>query len=283
MPHVRLADGLNMAYDIHDAGASDGLPVLMVMGFGLPGRVWRYIVPELAPERRVITFDNRGAGKTDATAGGYRMRQLAADAMHLLDHLGIERVHLVGVSMGGMVSQEIALEHRARIASLSLLATHPGGMVNRLPRAAGAWHFLSANFARSRPDRLRAVSRLLFPRAFREQVGERWLMDVLSEDFAEPPSLTGRRGQLAAVFHHDTRARLARLAGLPTLIVKPEADLLVNPRNSEVLHEAIPGSTIVRYADAGHGLIRQKGPELGQALRAHFGTAEVAPRTAAAP
>lgn len=271
MPHVRLSDGLNMAYDIH--GAGDALPVLMVMGFGLPGRVWRYLVPELAPERRVITFDNRGAGKTDATSGGYRMRQLAADAMHLLDHLGIERVHLVGVSMGGMVSQEIALEHRARIASLSLLATHPGGMVNRLPRAAGAFHFLSANLARTRPERLRAVARLLFPRAFREQVGEPWLMDVLAEDFAEPPSLTGRRGQLAAIFHHDTRARLQRLAGLPTLVIKPEEDLLVNPRNSEVLHQSIPGSTIVRYPDAGHGLIRQKGPELGQALRAHFARA----------
>ena len=70
------------------------------------------------------------------------------------------------------------------------------------------------------------------------------------------------------------RARLPRLAGLPTLIVKPEADLLVRPHNSELLHELIPGSTIVRFADAGHGLIRQKGAELGVALRAHFAAAE---------
>lgn len=274
MPDARLG-GLNVAYDIHgDSPTGSGLPVLLVMGFGLPGRVWRYVVPELSGQRRVITFDNRGAGKTDAPRGPYRMTQMATDAVRLLDHLGLSKVHLVGVSMGGMVSQELALGHRDRIASLSLLATHPGGLTNRMPRAEGLWHFLSANLARTRPERLKAVSRLLFPKPFRDQVGDAWLIQVLGEDFEPPPSKVGRAGQLSAVMHHDTRARLGQLAGLPTLVIKPERDLLIQPHCSEVLHRAIPGSQILRFADAGHGLIRQKGTEIGAALRAHFASAE---------
>lgn len=266
-------DGLKMAYELHgeDTGRT---PALLVMGFGMPGRVWRYLLPELTPERRVITFDNRGVGRTDAPRGPYRMAQLAADTLRLLDHLGLDRIHLVGISMGGMISQEIALADRARLRSLALMATHPGGPFNRLPPALGLWHFVTANTARTSRRRLRAVARLLFPRAFREEVGEDWMLEVLGEDFATPASKEGRRGQLAAVMRHDTRRRLRELAGLPTLIIKPERDLLIHPRCSEALHRAIPGSTILRFADAGHGLIRQKGPELGQALRAHFAAAE---------
>ena len=272
MPEVTLA-GLKMAYELH--GEDTGRPpAVLVMGFGLPGRVWRYLLPELTPERRVITFDNRGAGLTDAPPGPYRMAEMAADTLRLLDHLGLDRVHLVGVSMGGMVSQEIALADRTRLRSLALMATHPGGVRTRIPRAAGLWHVLSANTARTSPRRLRAVARLLFPRQFREQVGEEWMLRVLGEDFAAPASKHGRRGQLAAVLRHDTRSRLPQLADLPTLIIKPERDLLIHPRCSEVLHRAIPGSTILRFADAGHGLIRQKGPELGEALRSHFARAD---------
>lgn len=271
MPDARLAN-VRLAYDVHEGGP--GAPVLMVMGFALPGRVWRFVIPELTAERRVITFDNRGAGRSEAPPGGYRIATMAEDAVQLLDHLGLDKVHLVGVSMGGMIAQELALAHRDRLLSLSLFATHPGGALNRLPRAAGAWHFLTASLARAPQQRLRHAARLLFPKSFRQQVGDDWLIERLREDFADPPPRAARRSQLAAVARHDTRARLPRLAGLPTLIVKPEADLLVRPHNSDLLHELIPGSTLVRFSDAGHGLIRQKHTELGAALRSHFSAAE---------
>jgi 3-oxoadipate enol-lactonase len=266
-------NGIAMADDIHGEDASRP-PALLVMGYGLPGRVWRFIIPELVGERRVITFDNRGAGGTDAPPGPYRMGQMADDSMHLLDHLGIEHAHVIGVSMGGMVSQEIALRHRDRLKSLTLIATHPGGRGTRLPRARGIWNFLAANLAKKRDTRLLALSRLLFPKDFRDQIGEEWLIRVLAEDLSKLPSKEGRRGQLSAIFHHDTRKRLPRLADLPTLIVKPEQDILIRPRGSELLHRSIPNSRILRFTDAGHGLIRQKAPELGAAMRQLFADAE---------
>ncbi|MBL8783344.1 MAG: alpha/beta fold hydrolase [Deltaproteobacteria bacterium] len=274
MPFAQLGD-LRMAYDLHgpDAPPPGRLPVLFVMGFGLSGRVWRFVLPEV-PDRRLVTFDNRGAGQTDAPRGPYRMAQLARDALALMDHLGLGRVHLVGVSMGGMVAQEMALADTARFASLTLIATHPGGPAHRLPPPAGIWHFLGANFARSQQRRLDAVARLLFPKAFRTEIGPEWLHRVLAEDFTPPAPAAGRKGQLAAVMRHDTRRRLPSLAGLPTLVIKPLQDKLVAPSGSDRLARMIPGARKLELPDAGHGLIRQKASTLGEALRAHFAAAE---------
>lgn len=274
MPFAQLGD-LRMSYDLHGPASPPAghLPVLLVMGFGLPGRVWRFVLPELV-DRRLVTFDNRGAGQSDAPRGPYRMAQLATDALALMDHLGLARAHLVGVSMGGMVAQEMALADTRRFASLTLIATHPGGPAHRVPPPAGLWHFLGANFARSESRRLDAVSRLLFPKAFRDEIGRTWLHQVLAEDFTPPASAAGRKGQLAAVMRHDTRRRLPALAGLPTLVIKPMQDKLVAPSGSDRLARLIPGATKVELADAGHGLIRQKAPQLGEHLRAHFAAAE---------
>jgi pimeloyl-ACP methyl ester carboxylesterase len=274
-PIRAIADlsGRRLAYTLHGADLP-AVPAVLVMGFSMPGRAWRFIVPELATERPVLTFDNRGAGESDAPRGPYRMGDLATDALDLATHVGFQRFHLVGVSMGGMIAQEMALSARTRLPSLTLIATHPGGLTARIPPLRGLWHFLRANMTKIPEKRFRALSNLLFPRDFRESMPEEKLHQLLAQDFEPRPPKEGRKGQLAAVLGHDTRRRLASLAGLPTLIVKPEHDLLISPRNSDLLHELIPGSSLMKFADAGHGLIRQKGPELGEALRTHFARAE---------
>ncbi len=274
-PTHAVADlgGRRLAYTLHGA-ESRAIPAVLVMGFSMPGRAWRFIVPELAGQRPVLTFDNRGAGASDAPKGPYRMADLATDALDLATHVGFDRFHLVGVSMGGMIAQEMALSARARIPSLTLIATHPGGISAKIPPLRGLWHFLCANMTKIPEKRFRALSNLLFPREFRESMPVEKLHQLLAQDFEPRPAKEGRKGQLSAVLGHDTRTRLASLAGLPTLIVKPERDLLISPSNSELLHRLIPGSSLMRVPDAGHGLIRQKGPELGEAMRTHFEHAE---------
>lgn len=252
-----------------------GSPVLLIMGFTVPGSAWRFQLPALAERHRVCAFDNRGSGQSDAPPGPYSMGLLAADAVGLLDHLGWADAHIVGVSMGGMVAQHVALDHRARVRSLTLIATNAGGFFNRLPRPAGAWHFLRGTLG-PRRGRLDAAKDLLFPRAFQAEADPDWLRDVLTRDFGTRPPREGRRGQLRAVFGHDTRDRLAELAGLPTLIVKPELDVLVRPSQSELLHARIPGSEILRLADAGHGVLRQSRDVLNPRLLAHLAAADVA-------
>ncbi len=262
--------GVSLAYGTRGDGGS---PVLLIMGFSMPGRAWVHQVDDLARAHRVAWYDHRGAGATRAAAGPYTMDLLAADAARLLDHLGWERAHVIGVSMGGMVAQRLALDHRQRLLSLSLLATHPGGVRARLPRAAGVARFIGAQRGPTR-KRVRALQRLLFPDAFLESCDRRWLGAVLKADFGKPVALRHRLSQLCAVSLHDTRASLHRLAGLPTLVVKPGLDVLVRPDQSDRLARLIPGARLECFAEAGHGLIRQCPERLNPMLLEHMAAAE---------
>lgn len=262
---------VTIAYETYGTGGS---PVLLIMGFTVRGRAWRFQVPALEENHRVVTFDHRGVGESDAPAGAYSMRQLADDALGLMDHLGWDDAHVVGVSMGGMVAQHIALEHRERARSLTLLATSAGGFWSRLPRGRGAWYFAKSLLGRGE-GRLDAVTKLLFPASFRATVDRAWLTGVIREDFGARPPRRGRRGQLHAVMGHDLRARLHELEGLPVLIVKPEQDLLIHPKQSERLHRLIPGSRLARLPDAGHGLLRHA-EELNGILLEHIEAADAA-------
>ena len=262
--------GVSLAYGTR---GERGSPVLLIMGYGMPGRAWVHQVDDLAAAHRVAWYDHRGAGATRAAAGPYTMDLLAADAAHLMDHLGWERAHIVGVSMGGMVAQRLALDHRQRLLSLALIATHPGGMRARLPRAAGVARFIGAHRGPTR-QRVRALERLLFPEAFLSTCDRRWLGAVLRSDFGRPVALRHRLSQLCAVSLHDTRASLRRLAGMPTLVVKPDQDVLVRPDQSDRLARLIPGARLETFPDAGHGLIRQCHARLNPMLLEHMAAAE---------
>ena len=115
MPKVRVGD-IEMYY----AEAGSGEPLLLIMGFGGDHLAWAFQVPTLAQRHRVIAFDNRGAGQTDAPDHPYTTRMMADDACGLLDALNIDRAHVIGVSMGGMIAQELALNHPDRLRSLHL-------------------------------------------------------------------------------------------------------------------------------------------------------------------
>lgn len=270
MPTATI-DDIQLHYDV--AGA--GTPVLLIMGLSVPGSAWRFQHRAIAERHRVAWFDNRGAGRTDAPPPPYTMARLAQDALGLMDHLGWADAHVVGISMGGMVAQHVALDHRDRVRSLSLIATSAGGTMARLPTAAGTWHFMKALLG-PKQGRIDATARLLFPPSYRTTADMAKICEILREDFGKPPKKDGRRGQLRAVFGHDTRRRLGELVGLPTLVIKPGRDILVRPVQAERLHAAIPGSTILRLPEAGHGLLRQEPDAINAALLSHFATTDAA-------
>jgi pimeloyl-ACP methyl ester carboxylesterase len=118
------------------------------------------------------------------------------------------------------------------------------------------------------------LSRLLFPKPFREEIGDAMLQKMLAADFEPPAPKHGRRAQLSAVLGHDTRQHLPALAGLPTLILKPERDLLIRPKCSDTLVRLIPGARLVCFPDAGHGLIRQNGDQVARLIAEHADNAE---------
>jgi len=124
-----------------DAGA--GEPLVLVMGFGGDHLAWGLQLPAFAARFRVIAFDNRGVGQTDAPDIPYSIAMMADDTVGLIDALGIDRAHVCGVSMGGMIAQEIALRHPARVRTLALHAT--------LARPDAYMHELSAVWRELRP------------------------------------------------------------------------------------------------------------------------------------
>lgn len=256
------------------ARGTKGTPVLLIMGYTVPGRAWVHQVPSLSRQHQVVWFDHRGCGNTEAAPGAYTMPLLAGDACCLMDHLGWRAAHVVGVSMGGMVAQELALQHPDRIRSLCLIATHAGGRIRaKLPPLRGLMGFARANIG-PRKKRLDAVPRLLFPEAFLATCDRSWLKAVLRSDFGTPISPRYRLSQLAAVLRHDTVRRLHRLANTPTLVVKPHQDLLVDPAENDRLARLIPGAGLLDLPEAGHGVVRQCYRELNAALLKHFAAAD---------
>jgi len=265
---VRYAD-LGPVRLAHDLCGVDGAPVLLIIGLGAPGSAWVHQVPDLSRQHRVAWYDHRGTGRSTAPATPYTTRDLADDAARLLDHLGWPRAHIVGVSMGGMVAQELCLAHRPRCLSLALIATRAG---RGLPTRDGLIRFLRANLA-GQGRRLPHLKRLLFPPAYLASADHARLDRILTADFDQPITPGHRLAQIQAVMRHDTRRRLGQLAGLPTLIVKPCLDLLIRPEENDQLHRLIPGSTLLAFPDAGHGIIRQCPERLNQALLGHFASA----------
>ncbi len=105
----------------------EGEPVLMIMGFMGSARAWFRLLPHVAEHHRAIVFDNRGTGDSDRPRGFFTMDDLVGDALAVLRSAGEESAHVVGVSMGGMIAQHLALDHPERVRSLTLCCTHPGG------------------------------------------------------------------------------------------------------------------------------------------------------------
>src|SRR3712207_194537 len=110
--------------DLYYEETGSGPPLLLIAGLGGNTLGWVMLLPALAQHFRVIAFDNRGAGRSSAPPGPYTTRQMADDAAALLAHLGIERAHVLGLSLGGMIAQELALAHAERVDRLVLYATY---------------------------------------------------------------------------------------------------------------------------------------------------------------
>ena len=228
--------------------AGSGEPLLMIMGLSGDLQAWALQVPTLARKYRVVTYDNRGAGRTSAPDKPYSIKQMADDAVGLLDTLGIARAHVLGFSMGGYIAQELAAAHPERVEKLILLATAPyidgyGKVV------VGNW----VNVRRSNMSReqiVRYTSQFLYSPELLgdEERYERAVQNNLANPYAQQDHAFIRQAQ--AVLAFDARDRLPGLKS-PTLVLVGKDDILVPPRNSEKLAKLIPGATM-KTLSGGH-------------------------------
>ena len=256
---ARAPDGRTRLYWETTGG---GDPVLLVMGLGLSGGAWWRTVPVLARRLRVITFDHRGVGATRAFSYAYTTEAMADDAASVLDELGIDRAHVYGISLGGMVAQQLALRHPGRVRSLVLGATHAGG-----PRAARpdleVMTFLRRRQRMSSEEAARASVPFNYGPRCRAEHPERIEEDI-SQRLAHPFPEQAYRAQMFAAALHNTYGRLPRI-DVPSLVVHGRHDRMIPVANAHLIADRIPHAHLRVLEGSGH-LYPTEEPEVDEAI-----------------
>jgi len=218
MPFTRRA-----GHFIHyqELGDRSGPPLLLIMGMGLSSRAWETLPSRLAERFRVIVFDNRGTGRSGRAGWMYRMRDLAHDAVAVLDAVDVQRADVFGISMGGMIAQELAIRHPDRVRRLALGATFASWLRGHKPSLRTVVDLLLLVLQRQRvPAEL--IGRLLVSRRFHAAHPTRTLDWMTRGEHAE---LRCAAAQVAAILGHATLHRLERIRA-PTLVITSDRSAL---------------------------------------------------------
>jgi len=245
MPGLRVGE-LELAVETDGAGE----PLLMLMGLGGDRQGWDLVRADLARRHRLVLLDNRDAGESDEARGPYGLGDMAADALGVLDQLGIERFHVLGASMGGAVAQYLALQAPTRVASLVLASTW-GRTDGFLASILNGW--------RLQVERLSAEEFLAaqMPWAFTYRAFEEpppallALAEARRARGALLRSVAAYQRQVDACLAHDTLGLLALLR-TPTLLLVGEDDILTPPRYARAVAASLTGSEVLMLPASGH-------------------------------
>ena len=254
--------GAHIHYSVHgtplaQAGGAPRTAVVLVQGLGLSSRFW-FDVPELLASdptrpRYVLAIDNRGTGKSDKPAGVWTMATMADDVIAVLDHAGIDEAFIVGISMGGMIAQHVALRHPSRVRGLVLIATTSGFLLGALPEAAALARLLSIPLGG--PRAAKNLARLLLPKSKWPRAREifREWPNAMREDPTGPATFAAH---LFAASTHLVTRRLRDIR-CPAVVVAGAHDVLIPLRNAEVLAREIPRAELEVVADTGHAVFAE--------------------------
>ncbi len=259
MPLARVGD-IDLYFEVHGAGP----PLLLLEGLGYSLWMWDELLPELARRFQVIAFDNRGVGRSDKPPGPYSTAGMADDAAGLLARLGVARAHVLGISMGGMIAQEMVIRHPALVDRLILGATSFGGPES-VPAPPETRALLMADPSGVSPEEaVRRNMEVAFapgwttrhPDAFDRWVRRRleWL-----------PPREAWLAQFHAILGHDTSNRLGTI-DRPTLVCSGDQDRVVPVENSRRLAARIPGVRLVLFQGAGHLFFIEQAEQFTQVL-----------------
>jgi len=222
-----------------------GEPVLMIMGLGWASNMWHRTRRVLSASYRTVALDNRGAGRSDTPPGPYAIATMAGDAVAVLDAAGVDSAHVVGVSMGGMISQEFALQYPKRVRSLVLGCTAPGGphAVQAKPEVIQ----MLFRYGGTPRERAEAVVPYIYDQSTPPERIDQDLQ-ILSEWY---PSPEGYMAQLQGILAWEAYSRLPQITA-PTFVIHGANDRLVPARNADVIAGRIPGAELIKLLNAGH-------------------------------
>lgn len=278
MPFATTSAG-RISYQISGPSepVDDPQTLLMIMGLAGSGAMWFRLLPHISRGHRAIVFDNRGTGDSSRATTSLTMETMARDAVAVLDAAGVEQAHVLGASMGGMIAQHVALDHRARVRSLILACTTAGGRHEspnvRLTAASllRPWIGPARTFALVAPALYSPRTLAGAPERIEEDRGIR----AADRVGALTPILQG-----AAIARHNTTARLQELEGLPVLVLHGLDDRLVPPAHGRELASLIPGARLVEIPDTGHLIATDSEDAVAEAVLGHLENAASTARAA---
>jgi pimeloyl-ACP methyl ester carboxylesterase len=246
---VELPRGVRVAYEMVGRHRVWQPWVVLISGVGHDRSSWEPLLPDLRRAARVLLVDNHGVGESDPLRSRVTVGQLADDVIAVLDHAGVSRVHVVGVSLGGMIAQELAIEHPDRVRRLVLASTTPGwteGYPFPLGNAIELWRQVL------RPGQVSRRSGIRYALSPQTRQGQPDLVErLIREEVIPSPDPRSRMLQAAAGTTYSNRGRDRQIAA-PTLVMHGTHDSVVDPRNAEVLAANIPDARLVWVPDAGH-------------------------------
>jgi 3-oxoadipate enol-lactonase len=254
---LRLPDGTRLAWD----AAGEGPMVLFVHGIGYTRRKWEpQIEPVARAGYRAVRFDLRGFGESETPEGTYTMNDFLGDLVRVVEELGVERFHLVGHSLGGMIAQRYVLDHPGHIESLTLVSTtsHNG-------RRGSAFARLMVLFAERGFDAVMADAEIRreAESVLAEAFGAAVPLEMLRRGLEEPSA--ARANAWRACIDFSAKDELATIA-CPVLVTHGTADTLIPFKAGKLVAEAIPGARFVREEGAGHSLPKERAESFNREL-----------------
>ena len=254
-------------HELHHLQRGEGEPLLLIMGMSGTHLSWGEPFLELLERDFQITvYDHRGVGRSSRAEAGYTISDLADDAAGLLDHLGLESAHVLGISMGGMVAQELAIRHPERVRTLALGCTYSGGEGSALSppevfqRLSEGWQ------SGDRERALRVGWEVNVSRSFAENDGAYAAFKKAALELPVPVPVI--MGQVQAIGQHDTAARLGEIA-VPTLVVHGTDDEMLPVSNGRMIAERIPGAKLEIFDGVGHLFWVEEPERAAELLREH--------------
>lgn len=243
MPKAKINE-ININYKVQGQGE----PLIMIMGIAAGRYSWIFQTRAFKKYYQVITFDNRGVGKTDKPGGPYTIKMMADDTIGLMDHLAIDRAHILGISMGGMIAQELAINHPDRVKKLVLGCTFASSEIVRgelSPELQKALESVGPSGAG-----IRKGLNTLFSLASNKRLW-RIMLPLLSWILIIGGRTRGIMGQYEATLSHDTLGRLYMIEA-PTLVITGTADRLIPPSSSDAIVSGIPNARLVKVENGSH-------------------------------
>jgi len=260
MPKIKVRD-IEMYYEIR----GEGRPLLMIMGFLANADCWDplCLMPTLTDRYKLILFDNRGSGRTDYPGDPgeeFTIRLMADDAAALLDALGIEHAHVMGISMGGMIAEELAVNYPEKVDKLILASTYCGGekSVSVPDKAANTIMEIGAEVEK-RGAWDHEVADMLLPNVFTDEYitenpGAVYIAAELI--LAAPTGIEALSEQVLAILTLDVCSQLSQIKA-PTLILAGKKDRYIPSDNAAIITKRIPGSKVIYLENSGHMLMEE--------------------------